>query len=371
MRHKPTLDAANEVVEESKGIRKLDGRSARAVLTAWMRAMGWERDRYNNWFPDRSHDKRYHFSKRMFQYQDKFVGRWGNIESVSLLDAATRVILASGEESGRQAEVARFAKKAATRQKSRARAAGRRADDELRSQARRVAVERVMHQHWELAYHYGVLQEKGAPLLSEIRDVLMPQADKLGDELFGKLKSGRRIASPRYSVQDPPTTLFFKDFDTSWTEAIGGTRYTVRIKNRSKTEAHVHIGKSGKSGLVIDPTMMAVDMDSSGAKAEGDAYISGSINLYQGNPFGRLFLIVAHEGRKRAGSRALTLWCDMMDGYAIERWIAEAVGKEGMAFFKSLDRKGKIRIYGSKGSNLGIECVSMHPNPKLLGFVTA
>ncbi len=370
MRHEPTLDAANEVVEEAKTIRKLDGKSARGLLTVWMSAMGWPRDRYDNWFPGPGRAYRYHFSKRMFQYQKKAFGDWKNVESVSLLDAATRVILVSGAKAGRQKEVERFVKKAKTRKKARSRAAVRRQDQERRSFAHRIAVERVLQRNWELAYRYGVLQEKGA-VGAEVSDVLVPQANELADELFDKLKAGKMIRPPRYSVHEPPTVLFFKDFGALWIEVIGGKRYTIQISNDGPKRAHVHIGKSGKTGLLIDPTRMRVDMGGSAPDAEGDAYVSGSINLHQGHVFGKLFLIVAHEGRKRAGSRALTLWCDLMDGYGIERWIAEAVGDEGMAFFEGLDRKGKIKIYGRKGSNLGIECVSMHPNPKIVGFVTA
>ena len=128
MRHEPTLDAANEVVEEARSIRKLDGRSARKLLTAWMRAMGWPSDRYDNWFPGPGRGYRYHFSKRMFQYQRKLSGDWRNVESVSLLDAATKVILVSGAKAGRQKEVERFVKKAKTRKKARTRAAQRRRD---------------------------------------------------------------------------------------------------------------------------------------------------------------------------------------------------------------------------------------------------
>ena len=235
--------------------------------------------------------------------------------------------------------------------------------------ALRVAVERVMHRNWEVAYRYGVLQEKGEANRA-VSDRLIPQANELADELFEKLKAGKQIRPPRYSVHEPPTTLFFKNSEATWIEVLGGKRYTVQITNDGTKRAHVHIGRSGRTGLMIDPTRLRVDMGRSAPDAEGDAYVSGSINLYDGNLYGKLFMIVAHEGRRRAGSRALTLWCDLMDGYGIERWIAEAVGDEGMAFFEGLARKGKIKIYGRRGSDLGIECVSMHPNPKIVGWVT-
>ena len=98
-------------------------------------------------------------------------------------------------------------------------------------------------------------------------------------------------------------------------------------------------------GFRIDPLRFAV-VGLSDSNVEGDGGLSGTATMDRDTAeiAAALVLIDTQTKRSGAGSRMLRLWCKIMRGWRVNRWVVVGAGEEGLPFFEAMDRKGVARI---------------------------
>ena len=131
--------------------------------------------------------------------------------------------------------------------------------------------------------------------------------------------------------------------------------------SHGKGKAVVEIGHPGGAmgGTIgVDPVTLRIRSRWGGAEAKGDGYISGTLGYDKEEAAidAGLLMMTAHQPRSGAGARLLWIWCTLMGGYLIRRWVAEAVGPEGEAFLKAMERRGEITLHGQRGSYWVASC---------------
>lgn len=352
-------EVADAVIDAAAEYKTLDGAKARRVAERWLVARGFTRDAWGN-FKKSGVIGRYHFTKTKLQRQEKVAGRWRSIDSRSIIDVAHNLVQNAAAVSPRASEVAHLVEAKRKRKVAKKKAAARRVSERIRDEARVMAFRRALHQHWQLAYRALVLGDRSE--VAEANEKIIPLVEKLRPELEQQLLEGKVPRQPPYSTDKPPLAVLFRDETVQFTEKVGGVGYTVRMRNRARGEVVIELGSL--RGLTVDPVTHQVYH--SAPDAVGDAYISGVLEVDQKRRAAVLFYIMSHDKRTGAGGRILSLWCDLMAGYGIDLWAAQAVGAEGRLFFKALERRGKLRIVKRDGANMIIECVRLSPNRAVL-----
>lgn len=164
----------------------------------------------------------------------------------------------------------------------------------------------------------------------------------------------------------PPVLPIMYDINYFWTETVDGVEYTVEVRHHERGSASVQIGKTHKDfyGLLgVDPFTHAISMEPR-IDTKGDAYIAGKVVLHEEAKrteksyfWAAMFMLISHEKRQGAGTRVMQIWCDLMAGWGIRVWVAEAVGEEGEGFISALQDKGRLRILKVVGPSMLVECL--------------
>jgi hypothetical protein len=334
------LDAAEHLP------KKLKIADAETIVRRWLRALPREEDRWGNFHIEITAkeresgivDVRYHFTDRQLQRQVKYGSdsEWRNRSSQPLLEAANTLITKAATALGRTDIAERATKIRAQRVEAtekRARAVVSRTEKE--------AAFTLARKYLAKKYRDDVLRNyTNVPIdparLAEMKGILEFQSAFFqgvrtipGDETFA-------------SIDLPPILPVFGPISYEWVETEGGQPYSVFITNKEKNKAIVKIGAAG--GLLdIDPVTMRVSAQRR-ENIQGDGWIDGYIVQKDGKFYGVLVVISALNKKVGAGTRLLNLWCRLMAGYGITRWVAVAVGDEGAAFFNALEKRGRVRV---------------------------
>lgn len=333
---------------------------AQGVLTTWIKARGWTRDRFGNFLNPDNTSERYHFSKQKLHHQEKD-GDWRNRENLPMIDAAVNLIVAAAVvvQDGELEQAFRATK--GKRQEERQDRVKESGDKKLLALAHRLAVKEVAFQQpKEIAAAY--LGKATQKQIGKLNEHIVSLRGKWQGHLtgHGQVPDDGQFASadrpPFLPVLGKGSGSGLEDY--RWTETVDGVRYSVSVKGVAPQEAQIEIGRqAGMSVSAVSHTMTLADRN-----AEGDAYISGRV-FYQKDrrAGGALFLIMAGDKQRGAGTRVLSIWCRMMAGYGIDRWIAQAVGPEGAAFMRALEKKGKLSLLDTQGAHWVVSCSKANP----------
>ena len=337
---------------ESQRSKKLNSASGRSILEAWLSARSMERDRYGNFKSPNNPNRRYHFTKQRMQVQGRYDdGGWHNIDTHSLVEAATNIVIkaamAAGEEKILASLTGQKDKRKEQKKKQATKAEDERADAaELKLVAKVISCE--MPEEFMKVYDGGKAS---------------PEFERRYSDLRASMKALRRLGKvPKdqnlFDTKNPPIAPLAMDVDAEWVEDMRGVSYTVMVKHKAKNTATIEIGRSSSSGLGmgVDAVTRSMDMSWGGERA-GDAYISGRISRGPHMPVAVLFLVMSHEKQKGAGGRVLDLWCRMMDAYGALLWGAEAVGEEGRAFILAKIAAGRLELVEDKPPHMVLRCV--------------
>jgi len=341
------LKAAETVGADRHG---LNTKTATFVVQEWLRARGLEEDRWGNFIDPSAPDDRWHFKERVVNRQTKLHGEWRNRASNPLLEAADNLITKAADALGRtealEAARARKGQRGAAREK-RATKAERQA---MEDRAHQLATKAVAAQ-----YRVEVLGALLGKLPMERQRELGQEQKQHYDRILQLLESGTELSEDGIVTVDYPPVLPLKmKLRYVWTETVDGVAYTVMVDHKAGV-ARVVIGSVGMGSMFADPvTHQALVQD---WDAEGDAVAIGQVRIQDGAVAAALFLMVSHTKQRGAGSRILSLWCRMMSGYDVEHWLAEAVGDQGEAFLRALERRGAIKLEGRRGSYWLVRCL--------------
>lgn len=346
---KAILDAV-----QAHEIRKIDRGNAEVIIKAWLKSLGYERDRWDN-YAKPGEEERFHFKTNVLNRQYKHAGEWRNLTSTPLIDAAQNLVVSAAALTGNREVQERFSKAKAKRKEA---VVARATKAEAQRAAREgylLAMKQAGYDEPETAVAYAANKlsdakrkafiDKYTPIVEQWKQrVLAGEAPKTDDQFA--------------SADRPPVlSLYVDGLEYTYTVQVDGVDYTVAVRPVSKNVADVYIGTmTPGGGMEVSATRMRMAMAGLGSEAKGDAGISGRIYLTDGKLGAALFLITSHTKQAGAGTRALRIWCAMMAGLGIKLWVAEAVGEEGAAFLKALERKGTIEVKGIRGANWVIEC---------------
>lgn len=343
------IEVAREIMEVYPR-KRLDLASARTIVHAWADASGWERDQWGNYHPPGG--RRLKITKRVVQRQQKRSGRWRNLSSTPLVQAANNLVekaaeVLGDEEALRKARGAK-AKRVEKRTKQRDRAAAERDQRELETMALKI----VSAEHPE------------EMVLAQADGRLPLKLQQAWSRTVGQLKKLRELGrmpvdGDLFSSQMPPIAPLIADAEATWVESMRGVPYTISIRHAGTNQAVIEIGSTAGEmslGTRVDPVTMSVspqlDID-----REGDGYISGRVQRTPRGPVGALFMIISQQKQRGAGSRMLDLWCNLMEAYGVDAWVAEGVGEEGLAFLAAKIRDGRLEELGRQGPNLVMRCI--------------
>ena len=350
--------AAHEVIDVARDIKKVDTRSAKRIITAWLTARGFVVDRWGNWKKPGVADERYKFKKRNFVKQAKVNGRWGNIgTSQTNIQAALNLVENAVKAVGDEKYVRHLLKKKSARKTAQKKTAVRRITNKQLEEARVHAMHWMAHEYWNLFYDALVLNDKKAS--NAIQRQVHPQYVELGAAYAELLRDGRELPKIKWSTSKPPLTIFFRDAAFSWREKMDSKPYSVSITNHDKQSATVHLGQSGSFGLTVDPHRLVMSGGPESANAVGDAYVSGAVSMLSrgGGLYGRMFMILARKKGRGAGLRILKLWCKLMKGYQIERWMIQALGEEGERWIRLQASRRQLTILQERGADMLVQCM--------------
>lgn len=341
------LRAAETVGADKHG---LNTKTATFVVQEWLRARGLEEDRWGNFIDPKAPDDRWHFKDRVVNRQTKLHGEWRNRASNPLLEAADNLITKAADALGRaellEAARARKGQRGAAREK-RATKAERQA---LEDRARQLATKAVAAQ-----YRPEVLQALLGKLSVERQRELGEEQQQHYERILQLLETGAELTEDGIVTVDYPPVLPLKmKLRYVWTVNVDAVPYTIMVDHKAGA-ARIVIGSVGMGSVYADPvTHQALAQD---WIAEGDAIGIGQVRIQDGAVEAALFMLVSHTKQRGAGSRILSLWCRMMIGYDVETWLAEAVGTEGEAFLRALERRGAIKLEGRRGSYWLVRCL--------------
>ncbi len=344
--------------------KKLRVEDAKHVIRAWLRASDLREDQWGN-FALTVTDKerwqgvrgvRYHITERQLQRQVKHDRDWSNVASTPVIDAANALINNAAVALGKTELVDKAksdigARKDAVAQRKQS-TEDKRATVEARSFARKYVAYKFRDAVID-NYTGKKIDEETVKKINEVMDF---------QTAFFKSVKTKPTDSMFASVDNPPVLPMFGPTNYSWVETVDSVRYTVAVHNKDgEKKASIQIGSSG--GLrAIDPFAVGLSRSIMMQRNEGDGVISGAI-VFDGKKFsaGLLLIMVRNDDettkRKGVGTRLLRLWCRLMAGYGIDRWVAIAVGDEGAAFLTALEKKGAITIQRGQDSNWVVTCV--------------
>ena len=341
----PTVAAAVLATAETLP-KKLKIADAELIVRRWLRALPREEDRWGNFHLEITPkeresgvvDMRYHFTDRQLQRQAKYGDRpdWYNRSSEPLLEAANTLIRKAGEALGRTDVVER-----ATKVKTqRVEATEKRARAVVSKDEERAAHD-LARKFLAKRYRDDVLKNYTNVTIEPERLAEMKSVLEFQSAFFRGVKT-KPDDSAFASIDAPPILPVFGPITYEWVESEGGVAYSVFVTNKEKNKAIVKIGASGGM-LDIDPVTMRVSAQRR-ENIQGDGFIDGYIVQKDGKFYGALVVIQATETKRGVGTRLLNLWCRLMAGYGITRWMAVSVGDEGAAFFNALEKRGRVRV---------------------------
>jgi hypothetical protein len=340
-------EVAEAVLEAYPG-KKLSGAMARAIVHAWAQASGYEQDRWGNYHPREG--LRIKLTKQRMQRQEKRGRDWRNLSSTPLISAAQNLVVKAAEARGDE-EV--HGKVSGAREQRRG-AKEQRAEKAL-EEARKAQVESMAAKvvSAEDPGGFVAMYESGEP-----SPAFKSRYLELTKQIDHLQRSGRTpVDRDFFSTTSPPLAPILIESKADWLEEVDGVPYTVTLRHADQDRAVIEIGAIGTMGLTnrVDPITKAAVIDFE--PREGDSYASGYVQRRKGqDPVALLFFIQSAQSRTGAGSRILDLWCNLMDAYGVDVWLAEAVGDEGMAFLNAKAGLGRLEILGKRGANLVVRC---------------
>lgn len=328
--------------------RKLNGAMARSIIEAWALANGWSEDRWGN-YHTRS-GRRIKLTKQRLQRQEKRGGSWRNLSSTPIIEAAQNVVRKAAETVGDEAVLAKVTKAKEKRQGAKEK---RRSQAETASRKARVEDMASKVASMEDPVGFVTMYETGEPSAAFKR-----RWTELANQI-GHLQSIGRMPVDEdfFRTVHPPLAPVLIDTKAQWTEEVDGVPYTVTMRHADANRCVVELGSVASMGLQnrVDPITKAAVID--WEKRVGDSYVSGYIQRLRGkDPVALLFFIQSEHKQRGAGSRVLDLWCNLMEAFGVDVWLAEAVGDEGRAFLHARVQRGRLEILGERGSNLVVRC---------------
>jgi hypothetical protein len=362
------------------------------IVRLWLAGGGFVRDNWGNYLKPGVPDQRWHFLKQVVQRQRRDTkeagGGWYSRGSISLVEAADKLILEAAQVLSAALEaqlVALDQRLAATPPheqqplvaelralrtryeqiplQARARVAGRkqaavrnrsRAEEQrLQAAAFELASKRMASEARPqvLAYLQGQLPPPEVARLQEIQRGLTT-------EYAAALAQGQTFEDDGAfaSIDQPPVLPLKTRARYLWKEEQDGVVYSVFVEGTGGMGAKVILGTAPGNLISVDPLTHQPMQPTHGAV--GDGYLGGVVEFGEdGTIHARLFLIMAQTPGSGAGTRLLALWCRMLTGYGVQHWLAEAVGEGGAAFLAAMERRGRLRILGARGSYKLVQCL--------------
>lgn len=330
---------------------------AERVIAAHLRSLGLTPDRYGNYVV-RDGVERWHFSEQNLQHQEKYQGDWRNIDSEPSLDAALALLAEAARVVGDAKAEARVAAARGSRKSARSARAGKAAAGAAEEAARTAAFKRFGFEHPEL-----LLRGLG-------RGKRLTEAESAtSNAALAEYAETYRRALPVgddgqfASLDRPPFLPLVRNTSYVWREEVGGSAFTVRVAHFEPGVATVEIGDG--RGMAVNAATRSWRLSS--RDGEGPAYLSGRVSSdARGAISATLFFVVSR--RPMGGTQALLLWCRMMRGYGVRRWVGEGLSDDGTKMIDALEYLGHIRITARSGSSAVIECLSpkfnRRPNPR-------
>lgn len=344
--------AQSVLVSYQRNGPKFTSESARAILKAWLTSRAIPMDHYGN-FKISDHE-RYHFSKTKLHHQVKNRGEWASRTSPTLIEAGIVIVKKAAEAANDIALAERLGGVKEKRKETRVARTEKSRADRAEAAAREHAVKIASAERPE-EFVAWVADPNSEPGFGQLVQSLKQQAQEA-------VARGSKLSDHGiFSAAEPPLAPVLLDVGARWTENEGGVDYTVAMKHARGhgDTAAIHIGRSSKSGfeMAVDPLSHSVDWGEVMVTAAGDGYMSGWVARGPDGPLAGMFMLIAHEKKQGAGGRLLNIWCRMLDAYGIERWVAEAVGEEGVAFIAAKVKSGRLELLGAQGSSLLVRCV--------------
>lgn len=317
---------------------KLDGGAARAIIGVWLRhEFGAQEDKWGKFHVG---EHRWDLGRSVARKQGRYSnGGWFNVKSYDLIGLAAVILKNAGIEAGGEIlEKRKTAKESAkTKREEKAR----------QDAAQMLANKDIAFKHRDETLAW--LQ--GHDIGDARHEALRAESLALKEQYLAGGPSDDAFAS----LDAPPVLPIYRSVDYNWSVEQDGVRYSVRVEHADGKIANIHIGKASE-WMSVDPSRHSITMWT-GPELQGDGSADGTIRDRDGVLVGSLFMVAAKKPRSGAGTRMLKIWCRMMAGYGVEKWIGEAVGEEGMAFLEGLERKGAIRIEAREGSYVGVRCL--------------
>lgn len=334
--------------------------SARAnvVIRAWLRAEGWEEDRYGNLKLASLPDTRWHFTAQRVKKQKKTgQGEWFDVLSQSPADTAIALMRSAASASG-DPDAARAAGDAERKRADVRKASAARAKDKAFQERVHVLTMKIIA--WEFP---DVARDVvfGRQSDSDAYEAAGARQRALMVEMALDPSRVRRLEAEAWASLDHPPLLPLHrkepEYGYRWDEVHEGVRYSVRVAPRGGGKAIVWIGKP-QGHMDVDPLSgwVSSGLEAMAADLHGDAYIAGAVGKADDEVSGLLYIIQAAERRAGAGARVLRLWCRLMTGYGVRLWRGRAAGEEGAPFLLALHRRGEITIHGQDGPDLLMSC---------------
>lgn len=337
-------------------LSKLTASLGHAVIRAWLIARGYVPDRWGNLA--RSTETRWHFQATVVRQQRHYADGWRNSSAgVSLIDGAADLIRQAATVAGRADLVAAYSgareARAKVVEKRRARATSK-AETQAAERAawKLLAVDRpeATIRYWSSKEPDPALTSRHARYVTEILAGTPVPPD--GDLV---------------SLEHPPLLPLYADgVDYRWDVQVDGVPYTVRIGRGQQTLGWLHGGRGGDRAmrihigtgggmLAIDPLGLRVHEERATDLA-GDGVIAGVIEVEGDVVAARLTYIAAQKPRHGAGRRLLAVWCQLMRGYGLSNWWAEAPNNEAAAALVALHKGGDVHLASRRGSAVRLIC---------------
>jgi hypothetical protein len=337
-----------EKVLDAYPMKKLNGAMARTIVHAWAQASGWEQDRWGNYHP--APGRRIKLTKQRVQRQEKRGGSWRNRASTPLIGAAQNLVKKAAEALGDQEALAKVegaqAKRRGAKEKRRTKAEEEARKKQVEDMASKVvSMERPMG--------FVSMYEGGEPS-ADFKRRWTDLANQIGYlQEIGRMP----VDQDFFRTVHPPLAPVLIESEAEWVEEVDGVPYTVTLRHGDVDRAVIELGSIGSMGVQnrVDPITKAAIP--SFEHREGDSYVSGYVQRRRGkDPVALLFFIQSQNKQAGAGSRVLDLWCNLMDSFGVDVWLAEAVGDEGRAFLQAKVRAHRLEILGERGANLVVRC---------------
>lgn len=331
-------------ISAHQGSLPANARDADSLVKSYLRAKGLREDRYGNFLNPEDAGMRFHLKERVVNLQEKRGGEWRNIRSMNLIPYAVGLAKKAAELAGDSVVAEKADKKHTAIRAAKNKRAKQASEQVTKRTIWLYAMRRIAFEYPDLfrtnAARVRALSPEQVTELQTKRDEYQAHAEKLIAD--GHLDWVQN--DPFATADRPPLTPFFYEKTAvSWVETIDGVKYRIVVKNEDRMRVTVEIGTH--DGFRIDPLRFAV-VGLSDSNVEGDGGLSGTATMDRDTAeiAAALVLIDTQTKRSGAGSRMLRLWCKIMRGWRVNRWVVVGAGEEGLPFFEAMDRKGVARI---------------------------